>query len=106
MTSSPTMFMLPRDGQTYHIEIFDRCRELINFDIWGGLHLSRLRSWITNFKTDEEKYFAACILDNLIYRSKAQTINLLEQLFQRVIPDLTRLDPTPIGSLQDCLADL
>lgn len=106
MTPSPSKFTLPKDGQTYHTDIFDRCTELINFGIWGGLHLSRFRSWITNFKTDEEKYFAACVLDNLIYRSKDQTIALLEQLFQRVIPDLTRLDPSPIGNLQDCLIDL
>src|SRR3989442_15480582 len=106
MTLSPDTFTLPKDGQTYHTEIFDRCRELINFGIWGGLHLSRLRSWVTNFRTDEEKYFAACILDHLIYRSKDQTIGLIEQLFRRVIPDLTRLDPTPQGVLEDCLPNL
>jgi len=106
MTSPSTTFTLPKDGQTYHTEIIDRCTELINFNIWGGLHLSRLRSWVTNFRTDEEKYFAACILDNLIYRSKEQTVTLIEQLFQRVIPDLTRLDSTPIGVLEHCLADL
>jgi hypothetical protein len=107
MTSPLTTFTLPKDGQTYHTEIFDRCAELINFNIWGGVHLlSRLRIWATNFRTDEERYFAACVLDNLIYRSKEQTIALIEQLFQRVIPDLTRLDRTPFGSLQSCLASL
>ena len=106
MTRVITPFQLPKDSQTYHTEIFDRCTELINYGIWRGLHISRLRSWMNNFSTDEEKYFAACILDNLIYRSKEQTIALIEQLFQRVIPDLSRLDPTPIGRIDTCLPDL
>jgi hypothetical protein len=106
MTTQPIQFSLPQDAQTYHSEIIDRCTELINFNIWGGLHPSRLRSWVTNFRTDEEKYFAACILDNLIYRSKDQTIAMLEQLFERVVPDLARLDPTPIGTIPDCLQNL
>jgi hypothetical protein len=31
---------------------------------------------------------------------------MLEQLFQRALPDLTRLDPTPIGALDNLLQDL
>jgi hypothetical protein len=54
-----------------------------------------------NFTTDEEKYFAACVLDSLIYRSKSQTIALIRQLFQRALPDLTRLDPSPMGHIED-----
>ncbi|MDT7543144.1 MAG: hypothetical protein QOE33_3048 [Acidobacteriota bacterium] len=106
MTSAKTTFQLPKDGQTYHTEIIDRCTELINYGIWGGLHISRLRSWMNNFSTDEEKYFAASILDHLIYRSKEQTIALIDQLFHRIIPDLTRLDPSPIGRIETCLPDL
>jgi len=44
--------------------------------------------WLTNFQNDLEKYFAAYVLDTLIYRSEAQTISLIEHLFQRVLPDL------------------
>lgn len=107
MSASSATFSLPKDGQTYHTEIVDRCTELINYGIWSGLHPSRLRMWMNNnFRTDEEKYFAACILDHLIYRSNEQTIGLIHQLFERVIPDLTRLDPTPLGDLRDCLLDL
>jgi hypothetical protein len=54
-----------------------------------------------NFTTDLERYFAACVLDALIYRSKNQTIALIKQLFQRALPDLTRLDPTPLGQIED-----
>jgi hypothetical protein len=59
-----------------------------------------------NFTTDEERYFAACVLDSLIYRSKNQTLALINQLFQRSLPDLTRRTPTPLGHLQDWQARL
>jgi hypothetical protein len=42
-----------------------------------------------------ERYFGACVLDSLIYRSEKQTIALMEQLFQRTIPDLLRRHSPP-----------
>lgn len=59
--------------------------------------MSRFRSWLANFATREEKYFAACVLDSLIYRSNAQTVALTNHLFQRLLPDLTRLDPPRVS---------
>lgn len=106
MTTSIQTFSIPRDGLTYSKDIMDRSLELISYGIWGGLHPTTLRSWMGNFTTDEERYFAACILDNLIYRSHDQTIALIEQLLQRIIPDLSRLFPTPLGYLGDAFEDL
>lgn len=98
MPTNPT-FQVPRDGLTYYQAILERSFHLIEYGIWGGLHKSTLKSWWANFSGDKEKYFAACLLDHLIYRSKDQTLALAEQLFQRVIPDMTRRNPTPIGPL-------
>ncbi len=106
MDSHKHVFQLPRDGRPYFEEIFQRCGDLIRYGVWGGLDISQLRRWITNFTTDEEKYFAACVLDSLIYRSKGQTIALIRQLFQRMLPDLTRLNPTPFGSIDDWVENL
>jgi len=83
-------FSLPRDGRIYTKTIFDRCRNLIAYNIWSGLPRHRLDAWIANFRSEEEKYFAARILDSLIYRSSFQTFALIRQLFQRTIPDLQR----------------
>lgn len=58
--------------------------------------MSSFRTWLANFTTAEEKYFAACVLDSLIYRSDAQTVALTNHLFQRLLPDLSRLDPPPV----------
>jgi len=46
-----------------------------------------------NFSTPTERYFAATILDALIYRSEKQTFSLMEALFQRALPDLLRQHP-------------
>lgn len=56
-----------------------------------------------NFDSDEERYFAACVLDSLIYRSEEQTTSLVVHLFLRPLVDLTRLDPTPLGQIDDWL---
>jgi hypothetical protein len=106
MKNRSSAFQLPPDARTYIQAILERCNQLILCGVWGDLDILRLNAWLNNFQTEPERYFAACVLDNLIYRSKKQTIAMLEQLFQRVIPDLTRLDPTPIGSIDNLLQDL
>jgi hypothetical protein len=106
MKNKLSEFRLPPDGRTYITAIVDRCKELINCGIWGDLDILRFEAWLNRFHTEQERYFAACVLDNLIYRSKGQTVAMLEQLFQRVLPDLTRLDPTPIGPIDNLLHHL
>jgi hypothetical protein len=96
-------FRLPNDGRSFTEQIIMRCEDLINYQIWGGLHVSRLRRWMANFVSDEERYFGACVLDAFIYRSHQQTIALMRHLFQRTLPDLFRLDPPPCGRIDDLL---
>src|ERR1700680_2979551 len=96
-------FAMPHNGLTYIEEVLERCRGLIQCGVWAGLHVVRLRRWLTNFRTDEEKYFAACILDHMIYRSEQQTVSLVRQLLQRTLADLTRQDLTPLGGVPDWL---
>jgi hypothetical protein len=104
MTTGAAAFRLPHDGLTYTEEVLERCRGLISSGIWAGVHVVRLNGWVKNFRTDEERYFAACVLDNLIYRSEQQTVSLIRQLLQRTLADLTRQDPTPLGPVDDWLA--
>jgi hypothetical protein len=94
MASAPSsngQFRVPPDGHLYYEGIVERCHGFINCHIWEGLDKNLLRAWLTNFRTDEEKYFAACVLDALIFRSEKQTISLLRHLFLRVLPDLARV---------------
>jgi len=91
-------FRVPKDGPVFFDAIVERSHKLIQHGIWEGLHITKLRTWLANFQTDEERYFAACVLDSLIYRSHEQTVALTNQLFQRILPDLLRLDPPPVHS--------
>ncbi len=94
-------FSLPDGSDIYINNVIERCENLIAYGIWSGIELTRLRKWLCNFDDGEEKYFAACILDSLIYRSEGQTFALIQQLFQRILPDLNRSDPMPISPAVD-----
>ncbi len=93
------IFSLPNAAHAYWLEIINRCESLIQLGIWSGINVNKFRMWLNNFKTEQEKYFAACILDSFIYRSDEQTISIIKQLFQRTIPDLTKAEKSPIGTI-------
>ena len=88
----------------FYDEVLERSQDLVHAGIWAAIHPARLRTWLNNFTSDEEKYFCACVLDNLIYRSEDQTSALATQVFQRALPDVARLHPTPLGMVDDWLA--
>jgi hypothetical protein len=79
---------LPRSADARADTVFSLAESLIDTEIWDGLQKPRLRSWIGMFNGSEERYFAAMLLNALIYRSQAQTAALALQLFQRRIPQL------------------
>lgn len=99
-------FKVPADGLTYTSKIFERCDDLIFYGIWDGISQIRLRQWLANFDTEEELYFAACLLDFLIYRSEAQTAAMIEQLLHRVLPDLNAKQSMPVTPINDWISDL
>lgn len=99
-------FDLPNDGELFTQQILDRCDDLIASGVWEGIGHDRLGIWMNNFSTPTERYFAATILDALIYRSEKQTIALMESLFQRTLPDLLRKHPPATPAAMpwiDCL---
>jgi len=81
------MFSTPPDAELYIELILQRCRDLIESTIWQDLHVQRLNSWFGNFLSKEDKYFAARVLDNLIYRPRLQTLALIDYLFVRSLPE-------------------
>lgn len=79
-------FSLPNNAHTYINTVRDRCHDLIQYKIWTGVKSIDLRRWLNNFSNDLESYFAACILDALIYRSNDQTLSLASELFTKKLP--------------------
>lgn len=96
-------FHAPKFAESYIDQVKDRSLQLITSGIWSGIEISTLRTWLNNFNTSDEKYFAACVLDSLMYRSSSQTDALLEQLFTRCIPEYFLMHPTPININDDIL---
>lgn len=79
---------LPKEAEAYYRNVVQRCEYFIETAIWTGINKITLRNWLANFRTDKEKYFVACILDHVIYRTKEQTIALIKHLFKYTLPDL------------------
>lgn len=71
---------LPKDWKVYENNIRDRCKHLIEHRIWNGIDIHRLNTWKQNFKSEEERYLAACLLDSLIYRPNEQTFSMIQNL--------------------------
>ena len=84
-------FEAPEAAETYIRQVLQRCEDLVETHVWTGLQSQRLESWMTNFGDLDERYFGACVLDSLIYRSQEQTRAMMLQLFQRNLPDLCRV---------------
>jgi hypothetical protein len=81
-------FGLPKDFSIYIEQINEKVNNFINLNIWRGIEKTKLKQWQKNFLSEEEKYFAACILDNLIYRNDDQTESMLLNLLTVDIPNL------------------
>jgi hypothetical protein len=101
MTPSVSPFTLPADGEVFISEILQRSEDLIDAGVWAGLSHVGLQTWLQNFVSSVERYFAACVLDALIYRSDQQTIAMMEQMLDRVMPDLIRIYPPSTAPQHD-----
>lgn len=89
-----SMFKIPTSGETFIHNVKDRCLDLITHNIWNGIKAVDIKKWFNNFQGDEEQYFAACILDSLIYRSSDQVTALANQLFTKnIINHLNQNEP-------------
>jgi len=82
--------MLEDNWKIYYSNVKSRCLKLIEFGIWSGIDSNKLNGWLNNFKTDQEKYLSACILDSLTFRSQDQVISLLYDLLTRDLNNLFR----------------
>lgn len=79
-------FVVP-DGQEHFFDyILDQVKSLISNKAWPEMETITLDTWIQNFKTDEEKYFAAHLLDSLVYRSNKMIQSSFFEIFNQIIP--------------------
>jgi hypothetical protein len=96
---STDSFPLPPSTSDF-VQMMDvKVKDLITLGVWD-VDPARYRGWLNQFTSDEEQFFAACVLDNLIYRPKAQFTASLRALIlgplrwelESIIPGHSDLD--------------
>lgn len=71
----------PNNTIEFYDKVIHQCNTLIKMNIWT-ISESNFTSWVSQFQTQNEKFFCACLLSRLIFRSKNQTYSLITSLFQ------------------------
>ncbi|MEE4106245.1 hypothetical protein V2I78_19400 [Pseudomonas viridiflava] len=83
-------FHVPEKNGSLLSEVQQRFRMLLKRRIVTGIDEETLDCWLANFSTDEERYFAACVLGRLIFRSKGMIDSSIDQLLNCVLPTYLR----------------
>lgn len=73
-------FKAPNGAEDYIERVSNRVRDLIDAGLWD-IPLERMVGWFSGFTTIDERYFAACLLDSLVYRSPTQFSACITSLF-------------------------
>ena len=73
-------------------------QDLIRYGIWNGIDNDNLLSWKKNFTNDEEKIFAAYVLDLFVYRNQHHMISMLYDVLTRHLNNLWRQEGNPLYS--------
>lgn len=79
-------FLLPQNHEQLYTEVLERCFCLINLNYWNRIDEHSLEKWLSNFTTDEEKFFAIQILFNFQYRNNKAMISMFKQIIQVLLP--------------------
>ena len=88
--------MLPSEIEVFIKKKKDQCEKLIQFGIWRGIDSNNLRAWSKSFSSIDEKFFASCLLDWLVYRNEEQVISMLYDLFTKHLHNQWRIDNNPL----------
>jgi hypothetical protein len=81
------MFKAPVDWISYYDVVIERCNNYIKTGYWEGIEELKLKLWLTNFYSDEEKYFAACLLDALVFRTPQMVNASFQHIATSIIPN-------------------
>jgi len=84
------MFEAPDWSESFYDDICAKSETYIHSGYWDDIEVRHLRNWLTNFKTKEEKYLAACILDSLVYRSRRMVNSSIDEIAITRIPSFLK----------------
>ncbi|TXI47114.1 MAG: hypothetical protein E6Q50_14370 [Lysobacter sp.] len=91
-----------RDQQFFIDGVRDRVDHLSRIQVWPGVTGAGCQSWLRQFQDLDCGLLGACLLDNLIYRSKAQTLALFRAVMTcpHLLPPSAASDFAFIKTLQ------
>ncbi|MFY0678395.1 MAG: hypothetical protein JXR18_14050 [Neptuniibacter sp.] len=81
-------FFVPEGWDRYHRQIKTSIETLIRQNILSGISPTDLVSWYGNFKTSEERYLAAHLLDSMVFRSEEMLKSTCRHILVKILPDL------------------
>ncbi|QKI90060.1 hypothetical protein [Thiomicrorhabdus xiamenensis] len=83
-------FHIPESGYHFFEQTVRKVQILISKKVWGEIDKLAFDTWLRNFNTDEEKYFAAHLLDALIFRSDKMINSSFFEIFYQTIPRILK----------------
>lgn len=79
-------FFIPDSFHGLFEEVNQRFRLLMRKQVVTGIDETRLEGWLSNFRTDEDLYLAARLLNGLMFRSHDMMCSSIDHLVQCVLP--------------------
>lgn len=97
-------FHVPEKNFAQYDEVEERFRVLLKKGVITGIDEDTLDRWLANFRTDEERYFASCVLGRLTFRSKSMIDSSIDHMLHCVLPtDLRRHKLFPYPDIESFL---
>ncbi|MBL1663390.1 hypothetical protein ELD44_30050, partial [Klebsiella pneumoniae] len=87
--------------------IIEQSKKLIKIGYWDNVKVSVLQRWLDNFKDEKEKYLAASVLSELIYRNRETVTSMGYNISSIILPQiLEELDIYHIEDIEKWMNDI
>lgn len=87
--------------------IIEQSKKLITIGYWDNVKVSVLQRWLDNFKDEKEKYLAASVLSELIYRNRETVTSMGYNIFSIILPQiLEELDIYHVEDIEKWMNDI
>lgn len=91
---------IPSNHKELTEQSISKCKRLVQLKYWDNITVIKLMAWLNNFKTDEEKFLSACVLESIIFRNNAAVQAFSSHIFHIMLPNiLEKLNIYKIESL-------
>lgn len=79
---------IPNNHKELTEQSISKSKRLVQLKYWDNITTVNLMAWVNNFKTDEQKFLAACILESIIFRNDAAIQAFSSHIFHVLLPNV------------------